>query len=201
MKNLYVGRWMFALMLLVFCPSATSAPQFEFPNDADFVLLEYHQWIPRIANQDQQPLLRIYGNGQVVVHFPDYMKQAGDYEMTLPQQKLNILLGSLEQNGIFSFDQKKVKQLKIQSENFQKSNSLEFSTRSEEVISDIRINLALFSPDASGSPIPGFSKIFKWTNLKWDAQKHADVPELVNAAAAEQQLDELLNHPDLKKLK
>ena len=48
---------------------------------------------------DDTPLLRIYGDGRVLVHFPVYMRRAGDYGLRLDSTELDGLLQTFVQGG------------------------------------------------------------------------------------------------------
>ena len=71
---------------------------------ADEPVIEYNLVHGMLAQPDPVPLLRVYGDGRVHVHFPAYMKRAGDYELLLNQVELDELLRQLDDNGIMSFD-------------------------------------------------------------------------------------------------
>ena len=84
---------------------------FSFSTDvaATEPVIHYQQNIHMLANIDDRPSLTVYGDGRVLVHFPVYMKRAGDYEMQLDETELVSLLQSLSANGVIDFDEKKVK--------------------------------------------------------------------------------------------
>ena len=82
------------------------------------LVLSYTQIIPMLEDRDPIPLLRVYANGRVHVHYPKYMKRAGDYIGLLSSTEIRELLSSMERQEISSFNrvdiQKKLKKLKKQ---------------------------------------------------------------------------------------
>ena len=65
-----------------------------------------------IDEPDPIPLLRVYRNGWVQVHFPKYMKRAGDYGLQLTEAEMTALLSSLAAKGLMNFDQAETTQRK-----------------------------------------------------------------------------------------
>lgn len=176
---------------------------FDYSRDKNFVVIEYSQSHDMIAEVDPVPMLRIYGDGRVHVHFPVYMKRAGDYEMRLSDAQLQTLLGSMESKGILKFDQNKVRQLKILSEKRIQAASPGgvVTILSDDTRSRFQVNLGTYISSGTFTPQNNFAQAIEWKNLKWDAQKHKDISELGHAADAEQELSGFLNHADLVKIK
>jgi len=176
---------------------------FEYPRDANYVVIEYSQSHDMILDADPIPMLRIYGDGRVQVHYPAYMKRAGDYEMRLPDAALQQLLNSLEQKGILTFNSNKILQLKKQSVSklLAENENKVLSVRSDDSHSKIQIKLTTYQPVNSSQSQTSFSKKISWKNLRSDAQSHPNVVELQNAAEAEQELGQYLTHRDLVKIK
>jgi len=190
----FISTWFLAF--------ATQAQSFyDYPRTANFVVIEYSQVITMIGDPDPTPLLRIYGDGRVLVHYPAYMKRGGDYEMRLDDTELQQLIASLELKGLFSYDKNSVRQLKQQSKTRQIAATPIATMRSDDTFSVIKINLGSYMPANSRSPTANFKKELSLKNLKWDAKDHPDVIDLKNAASAEEQLNTFLNHPKLIKIK
>lgn len=47
-----------------------------------------------IKNPDPTPFVRVYPGGRVLIHYPAYMKRAGDYELQLGEREIEELLSS-----------------------------------------------------------------------------------------------------------
>jgi len=176
---------------------------FEYPRDANYVVIEYSQAQDMIIDADPIPLLRIFGDGRVLVHYPVYMKRAGDYEMRLSDVQLQLLLSSLELKGILTFNLNKVLELKKQSENKLRllaSNKIQ-TIRSDDARSKFKVKLTSYQPATSNVTQADFLKSIHWKNLKLDALSHPDVTALKDAAAAELELVKYLSHQNLVKIK
>lgn len=61
----------------------------------ELVALEYGHRHELLEDQDREPLMRIFASGLVRVHYPAYMKRAGDYEIRLTQNEFAELLDGL----------------------------------------------------------------------------------------------------------
>jgi hypothetical protein len=146
-----------------------------------------------LSNQDPTPLLRIYGDGKVLAHFPVYMKKAGDYQLTLSQSELLTLVRSLAQDGIFDFDGKASQRYKQQ-----KDSQKAFSTGTLQHVSDttktvIDINLNSYQRSFADKRITNFSKTFIWDNLQQDAKRYTQSTAITRAAASARNLHLLLD--------
>lgn len=76
-----------------------------FPERADHLLASYNVSHEMIAIDDSTPLVRIYGDGRVLVHRPSYMKDSGDFEFELSQDELQALCQEFVRHRIMSFSE------------------------------------------------------------------------------------------------
>ena len=74
------------------------APYVEFK--ASNLILTYSIIIPMLENRDPTPLLRLYEDGKVHVHYPNYMKKAGDYISFINEEQVKTLFKPLENNTL-----------------------------------------------------------------------------------------------------
>lgn len=70
------------------------------PAEPEDALLELSYEGGMIANPDPTPFVRVYTNGQVLVHYPAYMKRAGDYTLNLDDDELQALLVSFSNDAV-----------------------------------------------------------------------------------------------------
>ena len=171
-----------------------------YSDNPDFIVIEYSVAAEMIAQIDTIPLLRIYGNGQVVVHFPSYTQRAGDYTMQIGAAELQELLYILENNGVMRFDRQKVLQQKRQSLLQQRATRNLVTQRSDDTRTTIKINLSSYQSGSMPIATNNFQHILVWKNLKEDAREHPDIGALTAAASAEQRLSVYLTHPDLVRI-
>lgn len=175
-------------------------PVFHFSATPGEPVIEYNVVHHMLAQQDPVPLLRVYGDGRVHVHFPAYMKRAGDYEMYMNRVQLNDLLRQLADNGIMDFDPAAAKQEKQQLEAARRAASGALFHASDASDSHINIKLGQYQRSAASPRISGFSRQFRWRNLEFDTKNIPESVVIRKAANAEAILRMLCAHPALQKL-
>jgi hypothetical protein len=175
-------------------------PQIRFSSNAVDPVIEYTLVHHMLAEQDPQPLLRVYGSGRVHVHLPLYMKRAGDYELHLTRTELDKLLHSLVQDGIIDFDHAAVKQQKQQIASQQRASAGVLFHVSDVTETVINIKLDEYQRGPGTSRIAGLKRQFTWKNLEHDAKRFRQLNTLQGAAAATQRLHSFINHPGLQRL-
>lgn len=173
--------------------SSTFLPQFQFSATNNQPIITYTLIHKMLANSDPIPMLQVYGDGRVHAHFPEYMKNAGDYQMQLSRPELIALIRSLAQDGVLDFDHRSTSLHKEQMDTQQRSASgtLFHVSDTTETVIDIRLDSYQSSPAAKR--ITNFSKKFKWKNLEQDAKRYPQIPAITRAAASTQMLHSLFN--------
>jgi len=181
--------------------TATAHPAFEYSEAAAEPVIEYNLVHHMLAEPDPAPLLRIYGNGRVHVHYPAYMTRAGDYELQLSQPELRTLLRTLATDGIIDFDRAATRHQRQQLAAQQRaaSGSLFFISDSSDTVIDIRLNEYQKGPGSAR--VVNLKKRFSWPDLKQDARRFPQLREITNANNAAQRLETLLHHNDLVKIR
>ena len=154
-------------------------------------MIHYQQNIQMLANIDDRPSLTVYGDGRVLVHYPVYMKRAGDYEMQLDETELVSLLQSLSANGVIDFDEKKVKK-SIRAYKKQLHAKGQFYEVSDAVETSIDIRLDEYQKNASSAKMKNFKTNFKWKNLEQDASRYKNNPAISKANTSVSQLNALM---------
>ena len=153
-----------------------------------------------LAAPDPQPLLRIYADGRVHVHYPAYMKRAGEYTMNLDATTLDSLVQQLADNGLMDFDAATTRQQTRQLEATRRAASGELYYRSDGSDTVIDIRLAEYRPAAGAAAIRPFRKQVRWRDLEQQARRYPQAVGLVRAAAAAASLRALCEHPALQRL-
>jgi hypothetical protein len=178
---------------------APPQPIFDFEATDDIPVIEYTLDQHMLAQRDPTPLLRVYGSGRVRVHFPVYMKKAGDYEMQLSHAELNALLRMLADKSVMDFDAAAIGQERQQLETARRAATGEFFHVSDATDTVINIKLNQYQRTASSPRINAFSKQFRWRNLEHDAKRFPQAVRFTNAADASAALRALCEHPALQK--
>lgn len=180
--------------------SGAQSAGFRFSTDLTETVpvIHYQQNIQMLSGIDDRPSLNIFGSGRVVVHFPVYMKKAGDYEMLLDGSELVDLIQSLSGNGIMNFDEKKVKG-KLRSYKKALKAKGQFYEVSDAVETVIDIRLDEFQKNKTSKKIKKFHKKFKWKNIEHDAARYKNESEIKDANKSVMQLRALMKDARLVK--
>jgi hypothetical protein len=74
----------------------TQLPVFiDHPTDPDTVIIDYQRDHPMLAEKKGAGSIKVYGDGRVVIYFPEYMKKSGTYEIYLDETEIQALLQRL----------------------------------------------------------------------------------------------------------
>jgi hypothetical protein len=198
------------LLLLLFQPTTLLAQKviessgqsagfrFAADNTLSEPVIHYRQNVHMLAVTDDMPSVKVFGDGRVLVHYPVYMKKAGDYEMQLSDKELADLLQGMSGNGIIDFEENKVKQ---QMRDEKKSARLrgELYAVSDAVETSIVINLDEYQKNPSSPKIKNLKKHFRWENIEHDASRYRNSKEIVRANDSVSQLKNLMKDQRLLK--
>lgn len=182
-------------------PAEKTYPAFKYSETAAEPVIEYNLVHDMLAEPDPEPLLRVYGNGRVHVHYPVYMKKAGDYEIQLSKPELNALIRSLADNGIIDFDHGAAIAHRKQFEAQQRATkgTLYYVSDATETVLDIR--LGEYQRSASDKRVINLKKRFTWKNLELDARRDKNNRHIQSAAIGINKLDNLMQHDSMRKIK
>ena len=173
---------------------------FQASEDPNRVVMQMSQDVG--IEGDDTPLLRIYGDGRVLVHFPVYTRRAGDYSMQLGPGELNSLLRTFVDGGLVDFDPARVKseardaRLASQRAALQAGAPATLTFRSSDTLVSLDVELDTYTgPD--GATRQGVSARIAWAGAQHDARDLPGVASLQRLASIEQQLVALTEHPNL----
>ena len=163
-------------------------------------IIEYSRNVSMLEDQDIQPMLKVYADGRVHVHMPDYMKKAGDYEYQLPQSEIVALVRSLAKQGVMDFDRERVSLDKHAHDSKMKQKG-EFHYVSDSLETVVNIRLRNYQRTSTSVSQANFKKRFSWKNLEQDARYYKNNGSIQSANIAIKELDKLLNHSSMKRVK
>ena len=182
--------------------SGANSAGFRFATDLTEAepVIHYQQNIQMLSGIDDRPSLKVFGSGRVVVHFPVYMKKAGDYEMQLDDEELVDLIQSLSSNGVMDFDKNKVKS-NVQSykNELRKKGVLYEVSDAVETVIDIRLDE--FQKNNKTKNIKSFYKQFKWKNIEQDAARYKQDSDITDAHDSVSHLNRMMKDVRLRKRK
>ena len=154
------------------------------------LLLSYTQVHDMIAEPDKVPLLRLYDDGRVLVHYPMYMKKAGDYEQYIPAAEAMNLVAYFENGSLADFDRATLQEQKQRMEALRRATDKTLYYISD----DTHTVFQLYPEDAERK------RTITWTNLQWDNRRYPQITELEELANLESVLQGMMNDPDLEKI-
>lgn len=195
----------FAVMFLIAAPlvnaqsQPTPTPQavFGFSSGPDNLLISYSETAEMLADPDPTPRVQVFGDGWVWVHYPEYMRKAGDYELYLNSVELQDLLQNL--SAVFDFDPQETAQNRDAIEQTRESQQGIVYFRSEGVVEQFVVQLDSYqaTPTDSGRVI---NLDIAWKNISADAREFPQDNGLQQLAAAKQSIQDLLERDDLVRL-
>lgn len=86
----------------------------ETPQEVQEPVLELSYEGGLIKNPDPTPFVRVFPNGRVLIHYPAYMKQAGDYELHLTEEELRELLDSFADREVLTLENESLQVMSAQ---------------------------------------------------------------------------------------
>lgn len=161
-------------------------------------VIHFQQHVHMLSATNDRPSLKIFGDGLVQVHYPDYMKKAGDYEMQFDDVELIALIRSLSGNGVLDFDEKKIKEKIVANKKALKAKGRYYAV-SDAVESIVDVRLDEYQKNNHSQKIQNFKKQFKWENIEHDAARYKNENALTKANESITHLNNLMKDTRLIK--
>ena len=67
-------------------------PAVRYSRDPQAIVASFTEVLAEMDDPDPGPSVTVYGDGRVLVHYPHYMKRAGDWELRLSGEELDALI-------------------------------------------------------------------------------------------------------------
>lgn len=161
----------------------------------DMVVVHYTETLGEIAGADRGPTLTIHEDGTVDVHYPAYMRRAGDYRGRLGAAELETLLGRLIGHGVLDFDAAAVRA----------ERGAEVERRSARPLRPGAPAPLFVATDPSVTAITvridGMERTATWVGLRADATHFPRIAALQGLRAAERELRGVMERGDLERVK
>lgn len=183
-----------------------SAPGVNWDPDPTALLFSYRDIWPELANQDPTPLISIFGDGRVLVHYPVYTPKAGEYELWLQPLELKNLLLSLLAKGVATFEPEAVQRLKSSEE--RQRREVAVGAGSPEVFMVVGDSTSVFELHLTGYQPAGSALIsgevhrtISWLGLGTDAKRYPKIEPIQQLRAAEIESRALLKRDNLRRIR
>ena len=197
MKGIRITRYLSGFLficLIAFTATASAQPVFTYPLDPDARIISYSETPEMLGNSDRTLRIQVFGDGWVWVHYPQYMKKAGDYEVYLNPGELRQLL--LAFSGIFDFDPTAVEQARKAIKEAREQQEGIIYGRSEDTLEQIEVLLDAYRANP-GATARSLDLKLSWTNIASDARDYPEVAELQRLKGARDSIRALLARDDL----
>ncbi len=182
-----------------------AAPVVSYARGADEVVLELSREIGMLADPDPTPFVRVYGDGRVVVHYPFYMKKAGDYSLRLSEPEMQELVLSMVGLGLVEFDAGTARRAKHAAELAARERARRVGEPGLLVVSDdettvMVLRLERYAPAGEErATYVDLAKEISWFGLRSDVERHPGVDVLGRLYEAERQLAAFAEREDLER--
>lgn len=169
----------------------------EPPKEPEEALLELSYRGGMIANPDPTSFVRVYPGGRVLIHYPAYMKKAGDYELQLEPDQVEALLASFSSEGVLTLEEN---QMFAMAEELQPELS-ELEIDDHGVESVVRIRGESFTPEDANTPtIIDIDRTIRAPKHLLGIAPTSPFENLKNLAAGVEQLEDLARSDALQKI-
>ena len=187
--------------------------------DPGVPLVAYKDVWAEFADQDPTPLIRVFGDGRILVHYAAYSPRAGQYELQLDQSELDDLLTSLLAKGLADFDHKAVQnskaleeqRLRVAARDAARLEALrgvpvaqrtpELYMVADDSTSVFELDLSSYAGSGQFSGAPATMKrSIHWRGLRTDAERYTELQPIQQLRAAELELRAFLERPDLRRV-
>ena len=184
------------LALAALSPTAAVPAQlsYELSSSPDIVVLQLAEDVG-IRDADETPLVRVYGDGRVAVHFPDYMRRAGDYELTLPESTVQELVRTAV-DTLLAFDAGAAESEVLALEAAERNGGLVVDV-ADEATTIVEVRFERYRPEGAAEDLRDGVKRVAWTGLAGDASRFREVSALRELGRIRRQLRALADHPYL----
>jgi hypothetical protein len=192
-----------AFDILLTAGSAIAQLVIDYPRDRDTVVVSLMEVLGEIKDQDPGPSVRVHGDGYVIVHYPRYMKRAGDYGLQLSPQEMEGLVRSLiDHKKILEFDETAARQSKRDAATALREGSQSnlFSVLDDST-TVIELRMDRYRPaSGNGQEILNVDRKISWYGLRSDARQYPNIEAIQNLAAVRQELVSIMERRDLKRI-
>lgn len=182
----------------------SGAAGFELPGDPQALVLRFSESLGAIAHPDPGPWVEVYADGRVAVHFPPYMRRAGDYELRLDRGALRRLVASQLARGVAEFDAEAVR---ARSRELARERGLAAGSQRPELfsaadaeVSRFELRLGSYRAPGRGAQAP-FSKQISWRGLAAHARHYPEIAALAELARARRELLDLIQSAELVRVR
>ncbi len=171
----------------------------EFSTSAEEPILSYTVVHELLGDEnDPTPLVRVYGDGRVLVHRPVFMVDAGDYEMQLSPQELDELMASMAALRVATTTSEEVERQRDQARAVRATGG-EMHAVLDASYSVIDIRLETLQQSLTSEALSDVQNTLVVESLQAEARAMPEVAAFQDLVVAERQLRGLMKSPELSR--
>ena len=171
---------------------------FAYEEASEEPLLELSYEGGLIQDPDPTPFVTVFPNGRVVIHYPAYMKKAGDYELNLEDEELQQLLGSFADQSMLDLELNDLNMLAAEAVAEEGPEEL---PNTHGVSTVVQIRAESFTPDGEEeATLEDVSTGLMVQDLASRAEVAPGARLLQDFASGVQKLEDLADRDDLRRL-
>ena len=166
---------------------------------SDEVVLELNYEGGMIKDPDPTPFVRVLADGRVLVHYPAYMKKAGDYVLELPPEELDELLTSFADEELLTLESDELATLTAEAK--AAAGPIE-APDTHGLTTVLKIRADSFTRAGEDTPrLLDVDHEIAATDLAFEAEALPELRRLQDLAQGVKRLEELAERPELRRLK
>lgn len=181
-------------------PSSQSVSQtiYKYPHNPNYLVLQFSRKYDLLANGDNTPILRLYGDGRLLIHHPRGSKKAGDYILWLTPNEVQQLLAKLDRLGVMKMTARSGESVQTRLQAATTGGQLfEISDATHSIV---EVHVTRVNRGLNGVFAEPVNNRVQMSNVLELAPHHPEIPELQAMAGAEKLFEVLLERKDAKKI-
>ncbi len=192
------ARSAMALAFLLAAPESTSWAEatFSYSKGANDVVLEYSRTPAELVAEDKTTSATVYGDGTVVIHFPEIHVRAGDYFTTLAPNELDQLLEDVVNAGVLEFSATEVEAMQQTTVD---QTGIGFYI-SDPDLTTFELSLEINQAEGKAA-LAKATQTIELSGLQANARHFSQITQLTQLAAIERQMLELIRYAQLTPLR
>lgn len=167
--------------------AAAQTPAFEWSTSAETPVVTFRELLGELEDPDPGPAFVLYGDGRLLVHFPPYMKRAGDWATQLSADEMRALVSDLLASGAADFDPDALRAK-------MRAAGPRMKTITDPAVLEAGLDLVRYRGQALSARI-------RWTGARRDALQYPEIPELQKLLEMRRALVSMLSHDGLERVR
>ncbi len=180
--------------LLILTVTTAAHAQIQYSRSAENVVIRFQEVLGEFADGDRGPSIEIYGDGTARVHYPVFMKRAGDYTTQLDAADMDRLIAIVAGGGLLNFDATAVTHAKARAANARAATAARTDQRpTRHIVLDASTTIVELD-------LGGVHRTIRWSGLRSDARHYPGVSEIQGLAQTQRELLTFMERDDLTRV-